>query len=155
MTSVSFSGQSAQELASDIVHLTSAMTSARLTVLGRAQFHSLTPLCHSLRANPSFPPFISISHPSITHHLLSLGLSSSPSCGYCSFSGHLSLSFFLPSFHHLSSWSELPLFELQHCSASISAPSCAISSVYSSDSGMSNSSPGAVLPFQQWSSFFF
>lgn len=102
VTSVSSSGQSAQEQASDIVHLTSAMTSARLTVLGRAHFHSLTPLCHSLPANPSFPPFISLSHPSITHHLL--GCSSSPSCGYCSFSEHLSLSFFLHPFHHLSSW---------------------------------------------------
>lgn len=94
MASVSSPGQSAQEITSDIVHLTSAMTSARLTVLGRAHFHSLPPLCHSLCANPSFPPFISISHPSITHHLLSLGHPSSPSCGYCSFSEHLSLSLF-------------------------------------------------------------
>lgn len=70
------------------------MTSARLTVLGRAHIHSLMPLCHSLLANPSFPPFISvsISHPSITHHILSLSLSSSLSLGYCSFSEHLSLS---------------------------------------------------------------
>ncbi|KAF5905262.1 Pol polyprotein, partial [Clarias magur] len=75
VTTVSSSGQSARELASDIAHLTSAMTSARLTVLGRAHFHSLTPLCHSLPANPWFPPFISISHPSITHHILSLSLS--------------------------------------------------------------------------------
>lgn len=153
-TTVSFSGQSARKLASDIVHLTSAMTSARLTVLGRAHFHSLTPLCHSPSANPSFPPFISISHPSITHHLLSLGLSSSPSCGCCSFSEHLSLSFFFALLSSPIFLVELPLFELQNCSASISEPSGAISSVYSSRSGTSNESPGGVLPFQD-SSFPF
>lgn len=118
VTTVYFSDQSAQELAADIVHLTSAMTSAQLTVLGRAHIHSLTPLCHSLLANPSFPPFISISHPSITHHILSLslGLSSSLSLGYCSFSEHLSLSFFLSSFHHLSSKSSY------RCSSYSTAP---------------------------------